>query len=163
MRPNPTHFRFEPDFGPKIRIELGRVGPHGQKTCPIGSSWPQIAFKFGFNAIMYLINPNEPNLSPILGWVELLFQIILLYDFWTIFGQSGHSVYSSARIYHENYFEVRLTVIRPLCKKLLFCNNKGLSMSVYLNLFRLNPDAIRTDIRYNQDEVKNQYSVCVSL
>ena len=32
-------------------------------------SWPQILFKFGFNPIMYLINPNEPDLNPILGRV----------------------------------------------------------------------------------------------
>jgi hypothetical protein len=54
-------FRVEPDFGPKIRVELGRVDPQGQKTGPIGSGWPQRGFKFGFNPIMYLINPNEPD------------------------------------------------------------------------------------------------------
>ena len=78
---------------------------------------------------------------------ELLCRIILLDNFWTIFSQPDQSAYSSARIYHENYFEVRLTVIRPLCKKLLFCNNKGLSMSVYLNLFRLYPDTIRIELK----------------
>jgi hypothetical protein len=31
--------------------------------CPIGSGWPQIEFKFGFNTIMFLVNPNEPNLN----------------------------------------------------------------------------------------------------
>ena len=31
--------------------------------------WPQIGFKFGFNPIMYLINPNEPNLNLISGRV----------------------------------------------------------------------------------------------
>ena len=36
---------------------------------PIGSGWPQIGFKFGFNPIMYLINPNGPDLNPILGRV----------------------------------------------------------------------------------------------
>ena len=29
-------------------------------------------------------------------------------------------------------------------------------MSVYLNLFRLYPDTIRIELRYNEDEVKNQ-------
>jgi hypothetical protein len=68
--PSPTRFfRVEPNFGPKIRVESGRVGPHGQKTGPIGSGWPQKGFKFGFNLIMYLINPNEPDLNPILGRV----------------------------------------------------------------------------------------------
>ena len=33
---------------------------------PIGSGWPQIGFKFGFNHIMYLINPNEPDFWS--GW-----------------------------------------------------------------------------------------------
>ena len=45
----------KPNFGLKIRVELGRVGPEGKKMGPIGSSWPQIEFKFGFNPIMYLI------------------------------------------------------------------------------------------------------------
>ena len=53
-KPDPF-FRVEPDFGPKIRVESGRVGPQGPKTAPIESSWPQIGFKFGFNPIMYLI------------------------------------------------------------------------------------------------------------
>ena len=55
-KPDPF-FRVEPDFGPKIWVESGRVGPQGRKTGPIGSGWPQIGFKFGFNSIMY---PNEP-------------------------------------------------------------------------------------------------------
>jgi hypothetical protein len=33
---------------------------------PIGSGWTQKGFKFGFNPIMYLINPNEPDFG--LGW-----------------------------------------------------------------------------------------------
>ena len=40
-KPDPF-FWVEPDFGPKIRVESGQVGPQGQKTCPIGSGWPQI-------------------------------------------------------------------------------------------------------------------------
>ena len=36
---------------------------------PIWSGWTQKGFKFGFNPIMYLINPNEPELNPSLGWV----------------------------------------------------------------------------------------------
>ena len=55
-KPDPF-FRVEPDFGPKIRVESGRVGPQAQKPGPIGSGWPQIGFKFGFNPIIYLINP----------------------------------------------------------------------------------------------------------
>jgi hypothetical protein len=62
-------FRVEPNFGPKIWVESGRVGLQGQKPGPIGSGWPQIFFKFGFNPIMYLINPNEPDLNLILGRV----------------------------------------------------------------------------------------------
>ena len=66
MRPNPTlFFGLNPIFGPKIRVELGRSGSQGQKMGPIGSGWPQI----GFNPIMYLINPNKPDLNPILGRV----------------------------------------------------------------------------------------------
>jgi hypothetical protein len=67
-KPDPF-FRVEPDFGPKIWVESGRVGPQGRKTGPIGSGWPQIGFKFGFNPIIYLINPNEPDLNPISGRV----------------------------------------------------------------------------------------------
>ena len=63
-KPDPL-FWVEPNFGPKIRIESGRVGPQGQKTGPIGSGWPQI----GFNPIIYLINLNEPDLNRILGRV----------------------------------------------------------------------------------------------
>ena len=48
-------FRVEPNFGPKIRVESGRVGPKGRKTGPIGSGWLQIGFKFGFNPIMYFM------------------------------------------------------------------------------------------------------------
>jgi hypothetical protein len=59
-KPDPF-FQVEPDFGPKIWVELGRVGPQGKKPGPIGSGWPQIGFKFGFNPIMYLINLNEPD------------------------------------------------------------------------------------------------------
>ena len=33
-KPDPF-FWVEPNFGPKIRIELGRVGPQGKKTGPI--------------------------------------------------------------------------------------------------------------------------------
>ena len=63
---NPDPFFWvEPNFGPKIRVESGRVGPQGQKTGPIVSGWPQI----GFNPIMYLINLNEPDLNPISGRV----------------------------------------------------------------------------------------------
>jgi hypothetical protein len=29
-------FRVEPDFGPKIRVELGRVGPQGKKRVQSG-------------------------------------------------------------------------------------------------------------------------------
>ena len=53
VKPDPF-FQVEPDFGPKNRVDSGRVGPQGQKTGPIGSGWPQIGFKFGFNPIMYL-------------------------------------------------------------------------------------------------------------
>ena len=67
-KPDPF-FWVEPNFGPKIRVELGRVGPQEQKTGPMGSGWPQIVFKFGFNPIMYLINPNEPDLNLISGQV----------------------------------------------------------------------------------------------
>ena len=67
-KPDPF-FWVEPDFGPKIQVELVWVGPQGRKMGPIGSSWHQIGFKFRFNSIMYLINLNEPNLNPILGWV----------------------------------------------------------------------------------------------
>ena len=35
----------------------------------IGSGWLKKGFKFEFNPIMYLINPNEPDLNPILGRV----------------------------------------------------------------------------------------------
>ena len=67
-KPDPF-FRVEPDFGPKIRVESGQVGPQGKKTGPIGLGWPKIGFKFGFNPIMYLINLNEPDLNPNLGRV----------------------------------------------------------------------------------------------
>ena len=43
--------------------------PSGSKTGTMGLGWPQIGFKFGFNPIMYLINPNEPDLNPISGRV----------------------------------------------------------------------------------------------
>ena len=56
-KPNPF-FQVEPDFGLKIQVESGRVGLQGQKMGPIGSGWPQIGFKFRFNPLMYLINPN---------------------------------------------------------------------------------------------------------
>ena len=59
-------FWVEPNFGPQIRVELDQVAPQGPKTGPIGSGWPQIGFKFGFNPIIYVINPNEPYLNPIL-------------------------------------------------------------------------------------------------
>ena len=65
-KPNPF-FWVEINFGPIIQVELGGAGPQGQKKGPIGSGWPQIGFKFGSNPIMYLLNPNEPNLKPILG------------------------------------------------------------------------------------------------
>ena len=42
-KPDPF-LRVEPDFGPKIRVELGRVCPQGRKTGPIGSGWYQIGF-----------------------------------------------------------------------------------------------------------------------
>ena len=67
-KPDPF-FGVELNFGPKIWVEFSLVGPQDQKTGPIGSSGPQIGFKFGFNPIMYLINLNEPNLNPILGRV----------------------------------------------------------------------------------------------
>ena len=49
-KPDPF-FQVEPYFGPEIWVELGRVGLQGQKTDPIGSAWPQIGFKLGFNPI----------------------------------------------------------------------------------------------------------------
>ena len=52
------------NFGPKIRVESGQVSPQGQTMGPIRSGWPQIGFKFGFNSITYLINPNESDLTP---------------------------------------------------------------------------------------------------
>ena len=68
VRPTPTCF-----FGLNTFLDqkfgLNRIGPQGQKTDPIGSGWPQIGFKLGFNPIMYLINPKEPDLYPISGWV----------------------------------------------------------------------------------------------
>ena len=64
-KPDPF-FRVEPNFGPKIWVELGQVGPQGRKTSPIGLGWPQIGFKFGFNPIMYLLNP----ISQILGFFD---------------------------------------------------------------------------------------------
>ena len=74
--PNPTRFfGLNPILGLNIRVESGRVGPQGKKTGPIGSGWPQIGFKFGFNLIMYLINPKNPILGlvgpqgPNSGWV----------------------------------------------------------------------------------------------
>ena len=52
VQPNPTRFfRVEPNFGPKIWVESGWVGPQVRKTGPIWSGWPQIGFKFGFNPI----------------------------------------------------------------------------------------------------------------
>ena len=68
-KPDPF-FWVEPDFGPKIWVESGRVGPQSQKTGPIRSGWPQIWFKFGFNPVMYLINRNEPNLGRIVGQIK---------------------------------------------------------------------------------------------
>ena len=41
MKPNPF-FWVEPNFGPKIWIESGQVGPQIKKTGPIGSGCPQI-------------------------------------------------------------------------------------------------------------------------
>ena len=69
-KPDPF-FCVEPDFEPKIWVELGQFGPQDQKTGPIRLGWPQIGFKFTFNPIIFLINPIEPNLNPILGWVGL--------------------------------------------------------------------------------------------
>ena len=54
-KPDPF-FQVEPDFGPKILVGSG--WPSGSKMGPIGSVWPQIGLKFGFNPIMYLMNPN---------------------------------------------------------------------------------------------------------
>ena len=84
-KPDPF-FRVEPNFGPKIRVELGRVGPQGQKTGPIGSDWPQIGFKFGFPIWTWFwfglgpqvqirlscvrLGPQGPNLGRV-GWVHL--------------------------------------------------------------------------------------------
>ena len=56
-------------FWAYFRVQTGRVGPQDPKTGPIRSGWPLKGFKFGFNPIMYLINPNEPDLNPILGRV----------------------------------------------------------------------------------------------
>ena len=53
-------------FGPKIWVESGWLDPQGKKMGPIGSGWPLIGFKFGFNPIMYLIIPNEPDFGS--GW-----------------------------------------------------------------------------------------------
>ena len=58
-KPDPF-FGLNPILDPKFG--LSRVGPQGHKTGPIGSGWPQIGFKFGFNPIMYLI--NQSNLNP---------------------------------------------------------------------------------------------------
>ena len=59
VRPNPAQFfGLNPILDPKFG--LSRVGPQGRKTGPIGSGWPQTRFKFGFNPIVYFINPNEP-------------------------------------------------------------------------------------------------------
>ena len=46
---------------------------------PIGSGWPQIGFKFKFNPIMYLINPNELDLKPISGRVGIVAKINFTY------------------------------------------------------------------------------------
>ena len=55
-KPDPF-FGVEPNFGPILQVESDQVGPQGQKMSPIGSGLPQIGFKFGFNPIMYLMNP----------------------------------------------------------------------------------------------------------
>ena len=73
--PNLTcFFELNPLLDPKLGLRwvgLGlRVKKKGQiGLCwpQIGLSWPQIGFKSGFNPILYFINPNEPNFSPILG------------------------------------------------------------------------------------------------
>ena len=67
-KPDPF-FGVEPDFRPKIWNKLGRIGPQGKKMGPIWLGWPQIGFKFRFVPIMFLRNPNEPDLNPILGRV----------------------------------------------------------------------------------------------
>jgi hypothetical protein len=67
-KPDPF-FWVETNFGPKIWVKSGRIGPQGHKMGPIRLGWPQIGFKFGFIPIMFLINPNEPNLNSILGRV----------------------------------------------------------------------------------------------
>jgi hypothetical protein len=88
-KPDPF-FWVEPNFGPKIRVELGRVSPQGQKTGPIRSGWLQKRFKFGFNSIMYLINPNEPDLNQLLGRVEAPGSILGLS--WIGLGPQGPSL-----------------------------------------------------------------------
>ena len=52
-----------------LAMFLHTIDPQGKKIGPIELDWPQIGFQFGFNPIMYLINPNEPNLNPILDRV----------------------------------------------------------------------------------------------
>ena len=62
VKPDPF-ICVEPNFGPKILVESGLVGPQVKKMGPIALGWPQIGFKFEFNPIMYLINLNEPDLN----------------------------------------------------------------------------------------------------
>ena len=50
---------------PNLRVQTVQVGPQDPKTGPIGSDWPQIEFKFGFNPIMLV------SQGPKLGWVGL--------------------------------------------------------------------------------------------
>ena len=57
-KPDPF-FRVEPDFGPDIWVESGRICPQGQNMGPIVSGWPQIGFKFGFN--------RKTQMNPISG------------------------------------------------------------------------------------------------
>ena len=52
-----------------LAMFLHTIDPQGKKIGPIELDWPQIGFQFGFNPIMYLINPNEPNLNLILSRV----------------------------------------------------------------------------------------------
>ena len=54
---------------PVFRVQMGRVGPQDPKTGPIRSGWSQKGFKFGFNTIMYLLNPIWTQPYPFLGRV----------------------------------------------------------------------------------------------
>ena len=72
-KPDPF-FRVEPNFGPKIRVESGRVGPQDRKTGPIGSGWSQKGFKFGHKLVHNFLLSITFKKAPFHIWLKSYFK-----------------------------------------------------------------------------------------